>query len=139
MPNIFHQTIEDILRAATPEQKLIWNYLFLRFGERISISQFVYTGLIAGSELTNYSATKIYLGYEIIWNGFNTAQTSMPQSVLYDNNNVIFLEISEGAAAWDATAAVMRYSAPSIKFKNLWFSRITGTSRIHFIGYRIGI
>ena len=61
----YHQTPEDIIKSASPEQRLLWNFIFLNFGVNISISQFFYIGGIAGSELTTYNANKLYLAYDL--------------------------------------------------------------------------
>lgn len=137
MPNIFHQTVEDILRAATPEQRILWNHVFLRFGERCAISQFVYTG--NAGEIQTYVARKLYLGYEIQvgTNAFPSGVTAVG-AVFYDENNVACFGCGIASPAWDATAASMRYSNQLGIVNNLIFSRVMGTGVfINFKGYRI--
>lgn len=138
MPNIFHQSVEDILRAATPEQKILWNYLFLRFGERIAISQFCFTGQFAGTEIATYTARKLYVAYQLTL-AYYLSSANLPVAFLYDETNSSHLELSGNIAYWDATAGAVRYTSQSNQFNNLWFSRINSAQyqRIHFVGYRI--
>lgn len=134
----YHQTVEEILSAASPEQKLLWNWLFLRFGERITISQFLFFGT-AGGELTNFVAGKIYVCYE-----FNQSATPTPGAAnnftyFFDENNAIVKTTGDNMPYWDATAAAVRYISAETKANNFYFSRLTatGANRIKFIGYRI--
>lgn len=140
MPNIFHQSVEDILKAATPSQKILWNHIFLRFGERISVSQYVYIGATAG-ELYTYNANKMYLAYEYEHAGLDSARVSAFSTVFYDQTNTPYFQAFLSSMAWDATAASMRYRHDNYKTENILFSRIvTNTiAYIKFVGYRIGI
>lgn len=139
MPNIFHQSVEDILKAATPEQKILWNHVFLRFGERVSVSQYYYSGMLTGSELATYVARKMYLGCQVMFSSNSTAGTGFQ---LFDENNVANNWILVGGYAyWDATAAALRTLNGSKTEHNLLFSRATIISglaqHIQFIGYRL--
>jgi len=141
MPNIFHQSVEDILKAATPEQRILWNDVFLRFGERCSISQYVYFGSIAGAvELTTYVARKIFLAYEFSA-GYTNSLALTPGGIITLHNEVggAYFYGGENSAVWDATAATLRYTINKLELKNKYFSRFT-TSQYNtctFIGYRI--
>lgn len=142
MPNIFHQSVEDILKAATPEQKILWNYVFLQFGERIAVSQYFFTGNVVGAELSTYVARKIYLCYQLDWTVASTAAIAIPQILtFYDENNILFDLMRVGLPYWDATAAALRFTYDhSITKSSFYFSRLAGTApseRIKFIGYRI--
>lgn len=141
MPNIFHQSVEDILKSATPEQRLQWNYIFLRFGERISISQLVTYGAFTGTELLTYSANKIYLAYDLYVEGISNSALIAQNITLYDETNAIWTVINQNRIIWDTTAAAIRYIVPSYNLTNILFSRLVvpGGSRGRFIGYRIGI
>lgn len=143
MPNIFHQSIEDILRAATPEQRLLWNHIFLRFGERVSISQYYYRGSAsAGNELLTYSANKMYLAYDLKFGAVTTGSLTLNPVVLYDENNATFLQLRNNVVYWDATAAIEKFVANHIEIKNVLFSRYLNSINyvsMQFIGYRIGI
>ena len=140
MPNIFHQSIEDILKAATPEQKLLWNYIFLRFGERVPITQLYYAGALG--EFSLYNANKLYVAYSLDLQSNGASVAGFPNVVLFNELNAVHASISNIAAYWDATAAAVRFGGNNISLSNYWFSRILingGYSTIRFIGYRISI
>lgn len=140
MPNIFHQSVEDILRAATPEQKIVWNDIFLRFGERCAISQLSICGAIAGLEIGTYVARKIYLPYNLTLFGTSAAGVATPFTTLYDESNAVKYVANNNLPAWDVTAAAMRYVSNTINVPLIYFSRITfggGSTYVNFIGYRI--
>jgi hypothetical protein len=137
----FHQSVEEILKTATPEQRLIWNYIFLRWGERVPISQFVYMGTVAGAgELLVYSARKLYFAYQL-----ETAQDATSASGffmrLYDENNAVFFTVRNMFPYWDATAAGLKYVNGNCTSYNNYFSRLefNAVDRVKFIGYRLGI
>lgn len=143
MPNIFHQSVEDILRAATPEQKLLWNYIFLRWGERVSISQLVYIGTVALSgEFLTYSANKLYVAYEMDLDGQISPQQGPGYLQLFDPANVWNQTMGKNMLVWDTTAALIRYYSCNVSKRNFIFSRISQgviMGNIKFIGYRIAI
>jgi len=139
IPNI-HQSINQIIESAAPEQRVIWQQVQLIVGERAAVRQLYYAGAIAGSEFLTYSANKLYLAIEM-----NTSFTSggvqaaAGQIVIYDENNTATNRYSRQAPIWDATAAAAKYSLLPIYFTNLYFGRITVTTYtdIKFIGYRL--
>jgi hypothetical protein len=139
MPNIFHQSVEDILKAATPEQRLTWNDIFLKFGERCAISQYVFTGpASAANELQTYAARKIYLPYKFVCDPAFTVATTVVD--VYNENNVIYYKIMTNASYWDATAAAARYGYVTTRELDLiYFSRLVLSAALYisFIGYRI--
>lgn len=140
MPNIFHQSVEDILKAATPEQKIIWNDIFLRYGERISVSQLYIKGNLG--ELNQYVARRMYLAYQLtmtdrVTGGFSA---SFARVEFYDEDNVMQNMAANLTMYWDATAAAVRVASNILTIQNALFSRIvggTGYTGCYFIGYRI--
>ena len=140
MPNIFHQSVEDILKAATPEQRLLWNYIFLRWGERVSISQYCFSGNSVASELTVYNANKIYVAYQLNMAGAGS-QIAVSSIQLFNELNAHKGNFIKSMPYWDATAASVRYVINSLYLQNMWFSRISCNivMEINFIGYRVGI
>jgi len=140
--NHFHQTIEDILKTATPEQKIVWNELFLFFGENISIRQVDYTGGLIGSEFNTYNANKYYFAYQLtlIPSNAGISNAAYALATLYAWNNASMLTIGVNNIAWNATAAAMYYSQQPAVLANVGFSRIANATydTIRFIGYRIG-
>lgn len=134
----FHQSPEEIIKNATAEQKIIWNQLFLLFGERLSIAQYTYTGTIAAAEFITYRARRIYFALEFIA-GHTSASANNSYIQLYNQNNAVFLNLGACSAYWNSTAAVTWYVPFSKPWHNIWFSRIvnSGYQSCHFIGYRI--
>lgn len=139
MPNIFHQSVEDILKAATPEQKILWNDVFTRFGDRCAVSQLVVRGV--PGELGTYVARKVYLAYQLTGTpnvaalggaGFNRIELMDEANNL--QNNLITMSVY-----WDNTAAAFRNVPSTIGVNNLIFSRLvlSGYQHVIFIGYRI--
>jgi hypothetical protein len=137
----FHQNIEQILAAATPEQKILWNYVFLRWGERIGITQLVQWNLIG--DLAVYSANKMYLAYQVQISSGTTPQVAVitQMTAMYDETNTLMDYLGQIQPYWDTTAAGPKYLISGISYKNLLFSRLTATSGIitSFIGYRLSI
>lgn len=141
MPNIFHQSVEDILKAATPEQRILWNDVFLRFGERIAISQLRYTGIYTGSRIGIYSADAMYVAYQLEVSAQYDGSAFSHYLTTYSPTNVIESIFMYSNPFWDATAAAVKFNSGFISLRNLLFSRISssnGNTYINFIGYRIG-
>lgn len=141
MSNIFHQSVEDILRAATPEQRILWNYVFLRWGERVPIAQLYYNGNPAGTEFLTYSARKIYIAYSLFMSSDGVALATIPQTLLRDDADVTNNSCRSLESYWDATAAAARFVCEQAVIHNVWFSRLIpqGHNGMTFIGYRISI
>lgn len=139
MPNIFHQSVEDILRAATPEQRIVWNYIYLRYGERCAVSQLQFSGNLIGSELATYAAGKMYFALQLSYSGTPAAAVAPEYLRLYDESNNIKFVISNVLPVWDATAAAMRYLNNMAYINNMLFSRLVMNTNddISFIGYRL--
>lgn len=142
MPNIFHQSVEDILKAATPEQRLLWNYVFLRWGERVPVSQLVFVGPMAGTEFLTYSANKIYIAYQIEVTSSQNASATSSIVTLYDAGNTAFFYLRNASLYWDATAAAFRSWPVNANSSAIWFSRMAtagGYDYMKFVGYRISV
>lgn len=137
MPNIFHQSIEDILKAATPQQRLLWNHIFLRFGDRVAISQFTFIGAVAGTEILAYVARKLYLAYDVVHSSASVTAGATDLVIYYDENNAASSYYSNNRVIWDATAAAPSYIKGNIIVNNTYFSRIVANNYafIKFIGY----
>jgi len=139
MANIFHQSIEDILKTATSEQKILWNEIFLRYGDRIAISQAVFNAALP-NELTTYVAGKMFFAYQLT---FTYNQVGIiggaGQMLLYDELNSIKGSYANTFIYWDVTAAAVRGLMYPIDLKNVLFSRVSAGlySYVNLIGYRI--
>lgn len=139
MPNIFHQSVEDILKAATPEQRLLWNDIFLKFGERCAISQYVFTGLVTGSRFASYTARRIFVAYECALSTNFPLAVSTSTIGVRDENNAANYSAGNVIPVWDATAAAMRYIQNPVDLNNIYFSYIVPGNYlwVKFIGYMV--
>lgn len=139
--NHFHQSVEDIIKSANPEQKIIWNSLFLQFGENISISQLAISGTFVASEISVYNARKLYFAYQLDL-GAATGPLAFPGYIsFFDQNNTLKFVSGDNSIVWNSTSAAVNYFYNVHSLKNIWFGRIVNTSiaQFNFIGFRIGI
>lgn len=138
----FHQTPEEIINNATAEQRILWNSIFLSFGEKIGMSQLNYKGAVAATEFLNYSINKLYFCIRLRV-GYDTATAGAQAGLLrlYNNANTIDLIMQNNNPVWDATAAAIKYNIVSFDITNCLFSKIVliGYQSIQFIGYRLSI
>jgi hypothetical protein len=138
----YHQSIDEIIKAASPEQRIIWNALFLKFGENISVSQFYYTGGY-NPIFTVYDARRLYFFYYVrqsLLAGAGIDQALALTNNYYDENNNGFDGPVNDIAYYNTTAAAVRYRYNHIEVKNVIFSRIvTDYTYIHCVGFKLGI
>ena len=139
----FHQTPEEIVKHSSPEQQILWNYIFLRFGEKIGLSQLYYSGIIAGSEFAlAYDAHRLYVALEFQASVASTTAVNAPgYCILYNDLNVIKGYFQGSFPVWDTTAVALKYIIASLVERNIWFSKITATgfTNMVFNGYRLSI
>jgi hypothetical protein len=138
----YHQTPEEIIKSASPEQKILWNHIFLTFGERATISQLYIHGNIGTTELFTYVPRKIFLAYSLILgtNGPVTPNLAGEAFTIYDETNSLILFPANNSVYWDVTAAAVKFLGNSTILNNLYFSKINTTAGavlVKFIGYRI--
>jgi len=136
IPNI-HQSIEDLLKSASPEFRLLWQQTRLLTGENASVQQLVYCGLIAGTEFLTYDANKYYLALQL---GFNASTTGVSQGYvsLYNRTNTLISYNGNNSAVWNTTSAAINFLVNDINLKNVGFSRLlaSGYAGINFIGFK---
>lgn len=136
----FHKTPEEIFKVATPEQKILWNHIFLLCGERLSIAQLFYMGPSAGTDFLTYRARRLYFALELQAGQANGAgQTNNPLITLYDQNNNISFYLPSATGYWNSVTTALNYLPIAIESHNLYFSRIALNvySYVKFVGYRI--
>jgi hypothetical protein len=135
----YHQSIQEIIDAADPAQKLMWNYIFLTYGEKIAVSQFYIPWFIMSSEIGVFTARKMYFLYELTLMSHGTTLAAARNLQLYDpsNNSVNFL--ARTSIAWNATTAAINYMESTASAKNLLIGRVNGdvALRAYGIGFRI--
>lgn len=136
----FHQTTEDIIKNATAEQRILWNSIFLKFGDKIGVSQFEYCGAVAGGEFLIYNQNKLYFALELAFGPHFEANTA-PAANLYDSNNVIMFGLTNAMEFWNATTVARVSNSLLVQSTNLIFSRVVVFvyTQIKFIGYRLSI
>lgn len=139
IPYIF-QSIDEIIKAATPEQKVIWQQIRLIVGENSAVQQMAYQGLLAGSEFLTYSANKLYLALQVAYGGTILGVNQFYIQYFDQTNTASFIDQPAGQEFYDGTAAATRFIAATGKMENIYFSRVStnGTYQyIKFIGYKL--
>jgi len=138
IPNIA-QSIDEIIKGATPEQKIIWQQVRLITGENASIRQLYFNGPFAGTEFLTYSANRLFLALEMELIGGIINALTLPQLTIFDAGNNAVYTLSNGAPYWDATAATVKYIGNNYIGKNLLFSRFTAgvATAIKINGFKI--
>jgi len=139
IPNIV-QSIEDIIKNSTPEEKILWQQVRLILGENCSVRQINYQGPINGTDFITYSATKLFLATRVNFSYSSGTGPAFPQIAFYDQLNALSGAYSYTTTYWDATAAAARYTPSAQDLKNIWFSRIASTvyDYMMFTGYKLG-
>jgi hypothetical protein len=136
----FHQTPEEIIKNATAEQRILWNYVFMQFGDKVGISQFYYNSLNIG-ELGVYDARKMYLALKLCVGHLGGNIGGGPRAIdLYDETNTANQYLCASDSYWDVTGAQVRTFNIVIEWRTLLFSRFVSTGNaFQFIGYRLAI
>lgn len=137
IPNI-HQSVEDLLRSAPPETKLLWQQIRLLTGEQSAVQQFVYHGVIAGSELLTYSANKYYLALEMSFGYAGAAVNGNFFINLFDQSNTQIDGAQLTSVDYESVAAAHFRIGNYFVMKNAAFSRIAQGSYTYlkFIGFK---
>lgn len=140
IPNI-HQSVDEIIAASDPAQKILWQQIKLIAGENAAVQQLYYQGsFIVGTEFGVSVAGRIYFAYELEFsqetsNGFNTQgfvtlNSFAPFNTMYYSNNAVY---------WNATAAAIYFQPNDIFLKNVIFRSLAMARyrNIKFNGYKI--
>lgn len=140
IPNIY-QSIEDVIKNAGSEEKIIWQQIRLITGEKAAIRQLAYVGPIAGSEFITAIANKMYLAYRL--NFASSTSTALAQQGSLGIINAAGTQVmfcSMNFPVWDVTAAAMKYVTRPQDFQNIYFNNVTNYANythMQFTGYRI--
>jgi len=117
--NNFHQSIEDMIRGATPEQRILWNYVFYKFGENIAVEQFYYVGV------TNpFGTTPVglhYLAYNIELSSNNHNDVNPAWATFLDETLTQIFTL-QNSSAGDVTIGFAENNAET---KNIIFRRFS--------------
>ena len=138
IPNV-HQSIDEIIRSASPAEKILWQQIRLLVGEYSAVQQFYFCGAIAGTELLTYSANRLFLYLSLEAHSGLVGSGSTSGIATYDENNTLSATYQNQITYWDATAAAARYSHNMIRVYNGIFSRLLVTSytTVKIIGYKL--
>jgi len=137
----FHQTPEEIIKNADAEQRILWNMIFLRWGDKIGLQQLFFQGAAAATEFLVYSANKLYLCLSIEIGCTVTAAAGNTFLQFFNQANAAFLNMGNLSLAWNVTTAAFNTVGNNYNLKNFYFSRFTIATytQIRFIGYRLSI
>jgi hypothetical protein len=135
----FHQTPEEIIKSATPEQRILWNYVGLLCGERFTLSQVFYQGAIGGSEFNTYRARRLYLALSVNFDPIGNPQVNPNFIEFHGVGDAIEMYPSFDTVVWNATTAAVNFKCCELYLSNYLFSRVViqGYTSMRFIGYRI--
>jgi hypothetical protein len=137
----------DLVQYLTPEQRILVSQFYSKFDigsgvahkKILNVEPLFYEGLIAGSEFVTYALTKLYLTYQIKFNGGIQFSDTPCYSNVYDENNAVVFIISNQIDWWQNNTNVNRYNANDAVENNFYFSRldVSVLTYMKFIGYRI--
>ena len=132
-----YQSIEQIVKNSSAEQKIVWNEIFLRFGERCAVLPLSYIGIGTSAPYVMWRPRQIYFAYK--WEqSVNSVSASQITITLYDENNNTIYTASNSSAYWNTTTAAVNFNPNVILLENLWFGRLAQSANYHrFIGYKI--
>jgi len=129
---ILQPTIHEIIKTATAEQKILWNEIIHRFGERIAVLPTYWNGPTENAPFYNLVARKIYIAYSL---DFGSAETRAALvSVIFDDElgNSIFYASNNAMAV--SPQRFINYGSLS----NIYFSRcqiVNGTVGFQFVKF----
>jgi hypothetical protein len=138
----YHQTPEEIIKNASAAQRLLWNAIFLNFGERVGLSQYVYAGPIAGSDLNIFDARKVFVGLEMTFTATTPQNAAANMLKLTDQANTDFKWFTNINPFWNTTAAALQFCHNMITVQNHYFWRVNPAGSydvMTFIGYKLSI
>ena len=137
--------LNNLLRpTTTPERELLIENFYTRFDNGaaahqriINVEPIFYQGIIAGSEFLTYAATKLYLCYDVCFDGVAAPIAGYIYVNIYDEANAQNFNSIMQQVIW--TGAATNQSSNNMRLQNLYFSRIVISNiiDIKFIGYRI--
>jgi len=140
IPNI-HQSIDEIIRSASPAQRVLWQHARLITGENAAVQQYVYIGTIAAAaDLLTFVQGKLFLALELTFTGTTgQASGSVGYANLADANNAVCFYMANNSMSFDTVGAAQQYSMKKSTEYNIVFGRIVNYNftYVKFIGYKI--
>jgi len=140
IPNT-HQSINEIIRAASPAEKILWQQVLLICGERAAVRQLHYQGSYAGSEFVTFATGKLYLCLELDVFPDITPRATNSGISCYDESNAFDFTMANSMGFYNSTTAATVYVANQLKVSNFLFGRLllsgVAYQSLLFKGYRI--
>lgn len=136
-------TQSEIYKSATPEQKIIWNNLFFKFGDNLSIIQFNYTGSHQLSPFWTFLARQYWYALQLSFGATVGAAVTTAGGVTQfnDENNTPLFYADFSIPSFNTSSASQNYSNVFWTIKNIHFANCWQPSVRHpwvnFIGYRL--
>lgn len=125
-------SISEIMRSATAEQKIVWNDLYSKFGERLAVVPLYYSGVTESAPFYNLIARRIYFAYSIQTGAAETKNALVPVIFDDENGNSVMYAYNR------AIAVSPQYNANALLIENIYFARCqitNGTPLFHFIKF----
>jgi hypothetical protein len=128
------------VQVNSPAQILLFNFVHNLIAWT-RLTPVYYEGAYAGSEFLTYNAGKVYLAIEFECNYITgTASAGQPIDMQFcDMANAVFFLGNNSDSLWNVTTANTTSFNKNFVTRNIWFSRILGTTApdyIKFNGYR---
>lgn len=114
-------SIYDIIDSSSAEQKLIWNFIFLRYGNHATIEQRVIIGInTANWEMNVYVARRMFFIYHARFtDASNIVYTTPPYVSILNEVGVIAERLQLYQPSFNSTTGVMNYYARTLEVKNI--------------------
>jgi hypothetical protein len=134
----------EIFQSASPAQKILWNFISLRFGNKISVSQFYFCGrenLL--NEINLFQTHRIFVCYQLNgnWEHNSLSNTDLRYVGVYNENNIMNYKMTNGVIIYNTTIPALQSLGTWIHHENFYFSRlqsdVQGNVWYKFIGFRV--
>lgn len=133
----------QILRYATTEESIVWDYLTSRFGERISIKPVFFQGDASASQFIIYNPSILYyaISFEQWGFGIDNADAYV---WFYDESDVTSFGLTNSVRAIKSDDTSV-FQLNQLKTKHVIFSRFEytagggGNEITKLVGFQIGI
>lgn len=137
-----HQSIEEVLKNASPEQKIQWQAIRLITGEKAAVRQLSWSTLYGGSDpgLTVFIANRLFFALQIDFGCSQPVDVNRAQVFFYNNANALSFSLQNNAMVYNPTTLQHNYLVQNVSIKNLIFWRYQNTLNypyVNFIGYVI--
>ena len=138
----YQQSIEDIYKSASPEQKIQWQAIRLITGEKAAVRQLSWSSLYGGPNpgLTTFIANRLFFALQIDFGAQQVSHVSNGLIYFADATNNWNFFAQNSSTVFNTATGQANYTANYMSLKNLIFWRyFVGAhySWVNFIGYVI--